>query len=279
MIEPICAELLHKLEDLKMKLFRWTVAVAMATAVATVVMAQHQAPATGVSPAQAAIDRAAAANKYVFLFCWKEKDQATEKAWGVFQPAAAKLADSVDVVSIRIADAAEKNIVEKYGLARAPMPLVLSLAPCGAVTKGFSKTFDEKELRTAFVSPGTQLCLKALQRRKLLLVCVVDPANPQDPVKTPKCAADFKADAKYGPATEVVFINAKDQAEASLLRDFKVDRSPVPAVVFLAPPGVLIGNFDPDAATKEQLVAKLIAAQSNPCAGGKCGPGGCGPKK
>jgi hypothetical protein len=26
-------------------------------------------------------------------------------------------------------------------------------------------------------------------------------------------------------------------------------------------------------------VAALQTAQSNPCAGGKCGPGGCGPKK
>ena len=48
--------------------------------------------------------------------------------------------------------------------------------------------------------------------------------------------------------------------------------------MFLAPPGSMIGKFD-GTATKQQLVAKLVSAQSNPCAGGKCGPGGCGPKK
>ena len=48
--------------------------------------------------------------------------------------------------------------------------------------------------------------------------------------------------------------------------------------VFLAPPGAMIGKFGSEA-SKEVLMAKLAAAQSNPCGGGKCGPGGCGPKK
>jgi len=261
-----------------MKVFSMTIAAAIFAVGAVAVMAQTQAPTPGVSPGQAAMDRAAAANKYIFVFFWKEKNAQTDKAWEVFQPAAAKMADSAEVVSIQIADAAEKKIVEKYGLNRAPMPMVLSIAPCGAITKTFIKTFDESQLRAAFVSPCTQLCLKALQDRKLLLVCVVEQAKPQDPITPPRVAQDFKADAKYGPATEIVLIKANDEKEASLLKDFKVDKLQKPAVVFLAPPGVLIGNFNGNA-TKDQLVAKLVAAQSNPCAGGKCGPGGCGPKK
>jgi hypothetical protein len=262
-----------------MKLIQWTIAFAIIAAVATTAKAQNQpannqSPAA-VSPAQAVIDKAAKANKYVFIFCWKTQDQKTSAAKAEFDQAAAKLAELADVVSIQINDDAEKKIVQKHGLIRAPMPLVLAIAPCGAVTKGFTKKFDEQEIRTAFVSPCTQLCMKALQDRKLLLVCVVEQANPQDPVKTPKCAEDFKADAKYGQATEIVFVNAKDQAEAGLLKDFKVDQAKKPTVVFLAPPGVLIGNFDAATATKDQLVAKLAAAQSNPCGGGRCGPGGC----
>lgn len=59
----------------------------------------------------------------------------------------------------------------------------------------------------------------------------------------------------------------------------KVDpRTSTSVTVLLAPPGSVVGKFD-GAATKEQLVAKLQAAQSDPCAGGKCGPGGCGPKR
>jgi hypothetical protein len=265
-----------------MKLFQWTIAITLIAAAAHVAMAQNQAagnqapqaPAATVSPGQAAIDKAAAAKKFALVFFWKENDAKTQKAWKEFEAAAAKLTDQADAVSIQITDAAEKNLVDKYSLTRSPMPLALAFAPCGAITKGFSKTFDEKELRTAFVSPCTQLCMKALQDRKLLLVCVVEQNDPKSPVTTPKCAEDFKADAKYGPATEIIIVNANDQAEASLLKDFKVDQVKKPTVVFLAPPGVLIGTFD-ETSTKENLVAKLVAAQSNPCAGGKCGPGGC----
>lgn len=233
----------------------------------------------GVSQAQATMDRAAAARKYVFLFFWKEQNPQTDKAWSVLQPAVANMADSAEVASIQITDPAEKQIVDKYGLTRAPMPLVLAIAPCGAITKGFTKAFDEKQLRTAFVSPCTQLCLKALQDRKLVLCCVVDQASPQNPVAIPQAVKDFKADAKYGPATEIVLVNARDAGEATFLRDFQVDpRASKPVIVFLAPPGAMIGKFN-GTTTKQQLVAQLVSAQSNPCAGGKCGPNGCGPKK
>lgn len=261
------------------------VLVAIATATTTqdhVARAQsvtNKAAAANLSQGQAAIDRVGAAHKYVFIFFWREKSPQTDKAWNVFQPAAARLADSAEVVSIQITSPAEKPLVDKYGVSRAPMPLVLAVAPCGAITKAFTKAFDENQLRAAFVSPCMQLCLKALQNRKLVLVCVVDQANPQDPVTIPKGVEDFKADRKFGPATEIVLVNARDQSEAAFLQDFQVDpRTQKPVIVFLAPPGSLIGRFG-GGVTKQQLMAQLASAQSNPCTGGKCGPGGCGPKK
>jgi len=235
--------------------------------------------AANVSQAQAAMDQAAAAGKYAFLFFWREKNPQTDRAWSVLQSAAANMANSAEVVSIQVTNPAEKQIVAKYDVSRAPMPLVLAVAPCGAITKAFTKAFDENQLRTALVSPCTQLCLKALQSRKLVLCCVVDQAGPQDPVTIPQAVADFKADAQYGPATEIVLVNARDEGETAFLRDFQIDpKSPKPVIVFLAPPGAMIGKFN-GTATKRQLVAQLVAAQSNPCAGGQCGPNGCGPKK
>lgn len=232
-----------------------------------------------ISAAETAMNQAAAAHKFTFLFFWKEKDAQTDKAWSVLQPAVAKLGDSAVVVSVQSTDSAEKAIVDKYGISRSPLPCVLAIAPCGAITKAFTKVFDEDQLRSALVSPCTQLCLKALQDRKLVLACVMDQADPQDQAAVPQCVADFKADAKFGGATEVVLVNARDPGESTLLQEFRVDpQATKPVVVLLAPPGAMVGKFDA-AATKQQLVAKLASAQSNPCAGGKCGPNGCGPKK
>ena len=196
-----------------MRLFHSTIAVLICFLGAAIATAQDRAaPApsdVGASQAQAAIDRAAAANKYVFLFFWKDKSPQLDKAWGVLEPAVAKMADVADFVSIRITNPAEKKIVDKYDVSRAPMPMVLAIAPCGAITKAFTKTFDEKELRTAFVSPATQRCLKALQNRKMVFVCIADQAKPQDQMTTPKGVEDFKADKEYGALTEIVLVNVR----------------------------------------------------------------------
>ena len=239
---------------------------------ATAIMAQDRvAPSPSqttpgaVSQAQSAIDRAVAANKYTFLFFWKEKGPQTDKAWGIVQPAIAKMAKKAEVVSIRITDPTEKKIVDKYGASRAPMPLVLAVAPCGAITKGFTKTFDEKELRTAFVSPCTERCMKAIQSGKVVFVCLVDQTNAQQPTVVPQGVKDFKADEKYGATTEIVMLNVRDRGEAAFLKDLEVGARSAPLTVFLAP-GALIGKFGSEA-TKEVLMAKLAEAQSG------CGPG------
>ena len=181
------------------------------------------------SEAAAALDRAAAAQKFAFVFFWKEQNPQTDRAWGVLQAAAGKMSDWADVVAVQATDPAEKPLVDRFGTSRAPMPLVLAVAPCGAVTKAFTSAFDESQLRTALVSPGTQLCLKALQDRKLVLLCVVDQAGPNG-VGVPAAAQEFKADQRFGAASEIVLVSAGDEGEAGFLKELKVDTR-VPSAV------------------------------------------------
>jgi hypothetical protein len=239
--------------------------------------ASHGA-AGGLSEATAALDRAAAARKFAIVFFWKDQNPQTGRAWSTLQTAAGRMSDWAEIVPVQASNPAEKALVDRFGTSRAPMPLVLAVAPCGAVTKAFGAVFDEAQLRTAFVSPGTQLCLKALQDRKLVLLCVFDQAESAG-TALPPGVRDFKADARFDAASEVVLINANDDGEAGFLKELKVDaRAPKPFTVLLAPPGTVVGQFD-NRASKDQLVAKLTASQSDPCAGGACGPGGCGPRR
>ena len=231
------------------------------------------------SAGQAVLDRAAAANKYAFVLFWREKNPQTDKAWSVLEPAVTRMADWAEAAAVQVTDPQEQALVASYGVSRAPLPLVLAIAPCGAITKAFTGEFNEEQLQTAFVSPCTQLCLKALQDKKLVFVCVTDGSRSQQPLAVPQGVQQFKADERFGPATEVVLLNASDQGEAEFLKELKVDpRAAKPLTVFLAPPGSVIGQFDARA-TKDDFVKQVVAAQSNPCAGGKCGPNGCGPKK
>jgi hypothetical protein len=238
-----------------------------------------RSPRNQASPGQAAIQKAASANRFALVFFWKDRSAQTDKVWGNLQAAAARMANGSQVVAVQVSDPAEKQLVARYDLSRAPMPFILAIAPCGAVTKAFTGDITAAQLRTAYVSPSAQLCLKAIQDRKLVLLCVIDQSDPYRPATAPQGVQDFKADERYGPVTEVVFINATGQAESAFLKELQVDPAePKPVTVFLAPPGSMVGRFGARA-TKERMVAQLATAQSNPCSGGVCGPNGCGPKK
>jgi hypothetical protein len=225
----------------------------------------------------AAMDQAVRGDKYLFVFFWKTNDQNTQKNYGIFQTAMTGMADTADSIAVQIADANEKPIVDKFDVSRAPMPLVLALAPNGAVTKGWPVRFTEAQLKEGVVSHNTAACLKALQDKKLVLLCVQNEQTQFSQAAWQGVQA-FKADARFAAATEIVAVDPRDQADAKLLSDLRVDPHTSQAVtVLLAPPGAPIAVF-PGAVTKDQIVAKVAAAQSGPCANGKCGPGGCGPK-
>jgi hypothetical protein len=228
----------------------------------------------GPSRGLAAIDTAAREGKYLFMFVWKANDEQSRSMHGVFQSTMNKWAQSVNSVGIQVTDTREKPVVDKFGLRRAPMPMVLALAPNGAVTKAFPIQFDENKLREAFVSPCMAQCLKGLQEQKLVLLCVQNDKT-QYTQAAMTAAKSFAADARYAKATRIVSLNPKDQTEATFLQDLKVDPHTTEAVtVLLAPPGQPVATFV-GAVTKDQIVAKV---QAGPCAGGKCGPNGCCPK-
>ncbi len=231
------------------------------------------------SAGQTALEKSAASGKYALVFFWKEKNQQTSKAWNSLKEAAAKTGRATDVISVLATDPAEKAIVDRFGVSRAPTPLTLAVAPCGAVTKGFTAPVDDKQLRTAFVSPCTERCLKSLQEGKLVFVCVEALESPAVPKLAPQGVRAFRDDQRFAKVTEVVSLNSRDGEEATFLKELQIDPKSNKAVtVFLGPPGTLIGKYDV-AANKQQFVAALAAAQASPCAGGKCGPNGCGPKK
>ncbi len=270
-----------------------TLAVVMTIALSGFVMATaHQAAAqsrqpyavasrttpTSTSKGLTAIDLAARNGKHLFIFFWKENDEQSRNMYGVFQLAMNKWTESANSAGVQVTDPNEKPIVDKFGLGRAPMPMVLALAPNGAVTKGFPIKFDENQLREGFVSPCTAKCLKALQDRKLVLLCVQNERTQFTQVAM-SAAQSFKADSRFAGATEIITVDPGDRAEAALLQELQVDaRTPRAVTVVLAPPGQPIAKFA-GAVTKDQIVAKVASAKSGPCANGQCGPGGCGPKK
>ena len=198
----------------------------------------------------------------------------------VFDKAMEKVADRAQWVAVDTTDSSEKAIVAKFELSRAPMPLVLALAPNGAITGGFPSKFEEKQLLDAFATPVTQKVMKQLQDNKLVFVCVQNDKTKSNDAAM-QGVRDFKADARFASATEIVMLDPTDSAEASFLADMKIDPKTEDAMtVFLAPPGAAIAEYK-GATDKAEMATALQKASSGGCGpgAGSCGPGGACPPK
>jgi hypothetical protein len=224
------------------------------------------AEAAAASPGQTALEKAAKDNKYLFIYFYAGQDPNASSMYGAFQTAMAKLANRADSTTIQAADPAEKAIIDRFGVRGAPMPMLLAIAPTGAPTRAFPKTFNEAQLEQAFVSPATAKCMRAIFDRRSVLLCVQSEKTQfnQEALEGVKA---FKADPQYTTGTAIVTLDPTDQAEQSFLKALQVDpNTPAAITVLVTPPGAPVARFS-GAVTKEQIEAGVKAAQSS------CGPG------
>jgi len=247
-------------------------AALLGLAVSWTVLAQQ--PSQAQTPAQAALASARQSQKYLFILFWKEDNAVAQGVKQTLDAALVKRSGQAMSVLVKTNDPAEKGIVDQFGVSRSPMPLVVAVAPNGAITGGFPLKLTEQDVAGAFISPGLASCLKATQARKLVLLCV-QPAGAKGVL--PVGVSDVQADPQYGPATEVVTVRADDAVEAGLLKMLELNpKAGVTTTALLVPPGRRLAVFE-GSFTREQVAEKLKAAQGGCCPGGKCGPGGCCP--
>jgi hypothetical protein len=237
--------------------------------------------AKSVGTAMAAMQKAAKQNKYLFALFHKDENEQFKAMRGELAKAEKELADRAQVVEVDITAETEKDIVARYDLNYAPMPLLLTIAPNGAVTAGFPGRVQAKRLQEVFVSPGTAAVLKGFQDRKLVFLCVQNDqtASSKEAMQGVRV---FERDERFAGDTEIVVVDPADKAEAQLMFDLEIDPKTDQAVtVFFAPPGRCIGQFQ-GATNLEDLIGTLAAAMSGcsscgPGGCGSCGPDGCGP--
>lgn len=208
---------------------------------------------------QSLLAEAAEDGRYVFLLFYKQSDEATKAMRTTLQEALAGEEDRALGVPVQVTNPANGILVTKYDVARAPMPMVIAVAPNGAVTGLFANKLSSENVQESFVTPTMMSAMKSLQEGKLVFVAV------QGSIKTPSPVAlqDFKTDAHFKDRMTTLTMRAADPAEAKFLSQVKIDATTkVTKTVLLAPPGVLVGSFDASA-TKDEIAGALAAA-------GKC---------
>jgi len=232
-------------------------------------LAGRGAGTQGESRSASVMEKAAAADKYVFMFFYADGSEPTEAARGRFRTVMGKVADRAVPLEVDITDPAEQQVVSDFDVSRAPMPLVLAVAPNGAITGGFPGQIDEAMLLGAFASRCEEKSLKALQESRLVIVSVQNKRTSSND-EAMRGVRDFMADPSYGPFTELVTVDPADQAETRFLEAMQVDPQTKEAItVCLRPPGQAVAKF-----TGETMKETIATAYTT---GGGCGPDGCGP--
>ncbi|QDT20298.1 hypothetical protein [Gimesia chilikensis] len=225
--------------------------------------AQNAPRGASLSKAEASRASAAEQNKYTFIMFWKDQDTTTKSMWSTLQQ---NLSDknTASVVAVNTGDPQERKIIEQYGVSRAPMPLTLAVAPNGAVTGSYVKQINADYIQQAFVSPAKSQCMLNLQSRRMVLLCV----SPSGQAGVPKGVQNFKSIPCYKNAVEVINVSQSEPAERDFLNELRVPASQNSAVVFMAPPGVMVGKYN-SSVSSQQLIAELKKA------GKSCGVEGC----
>lgn len=213
------------------------------------------------------------AEPYQYIFFWKQDTAQKRTMQQLFVSTTAEMAPAVKASVVNISDPKNKELVAQYDVSRAPMPLVLSIAPNGAVTKASAVQFTADDLRDGVVSRGSAQSMKALQDQKLVVMCVLNKNSPLSE-SVHKNVMQFISDPRFAKVTELVVIEATDAEEQKLLLQLQVKpQSSEVVTVVMAPPGKQVARLT-GLVTSEQLIAKVTDAQKSCCPGGKCGPNG-----
>jgi hypothetical protein len=230
-------------------------AAAVVLSITTSAFAASPAP----SGPQQAIDAATRDGKLIYVLFYKDNDPATKIMSVAIDSQVTAFAGQTTCTLARVDDPAERAVAKKFEVTRAPLPLVIAVHPNGAVTGAFYSKVTEANLTACIVTPHKAECMKALQENQLVLLCIQNSSRES----LPQGVNDFQTDPHFSSRLQVVTMNLSDPTETTFLASLEIDpKRSGPTIVFMAPPGVMIGKFAASA-SKDDLAAKLAAA-------GKC---------
>lgn len=222
-------------------------------------IANYSPAASPETDGRTALSTASQANKFCFLLFYKINDPATQSAAKIISQGMSTRSDRAALAYVNITDPAQQATVKQFDVARAPMPLLMAVAPNGAITCVYPKDFRETDLDAAFVTPTMTKVMKSVQDGKLVLLY----AHPAGTTQYPESVLGFTTDPQFAKRTQILSLQLTDEAETRFVKDMKLDAAATTgSIVFLAPPGVMIGKY-PANTTKAKMAADLHAA-------GKC---------
>lgn len=242
-------------------LWAWTV-----LASSSILNANEPSRSAPVSPSGSQVlQQAAAEQKYAVIMFYKEDSQAARGMAQTLKGLSAKRSEQSVLTLVHINNPAEQDVVKRFDVGRAPMPLAMVVAPNGAITGILAQKVTPETFDASFVTPTMMRAMKSLQEGKLVLVCVQ--GTPK--VVVPAAVRDFQSDPHFKERLATVSFQTNDPAEGMFLKQMQIDpRVPSTTTVLLAPPGVLVGKFGITATSDD--IAEALARAGKCCEDPNC---------
>lgn len=207
--------------------------------------------------------------QYQYLLFYKQQNEETSQMQQTLKQAMTKLGDKASSIEIDVSDPSNDDIVKAYNLRRSPMPLVLVVAPNGAITSGFPLKVTEENLLSAMMTEAMADTLKALQNRRLVLLSVQNSRTSHNSDALASAKA-FQSDSRFSSATETILIDSSNTQEHAFLKQLGIDpTTQVALTVVIAPPSKVVGKYE-GRFDKEVLISDLKKASAGCCPGGCC---------
>ena len=219
------------------------------------------------------IEKAGKACKPVFLVAYNGSGADVDKAFSIADEAKKSFKGSAVVIKMNTTDAASKDLVTKYRLSGAPMPLILVLDKNSTVTGGLPlKDATAAKLVEMIPTPKTSELIKAINEGKSVYVVAYKESMTGQKNVMDNCAmACDKMDNK----SVTIKVDMDDKKEAKLLQTLKCDFNANEPVTFVInKSGQVIGTHN-GITDVNTLVASAKKAPASGCCPGGAPAGGC----
>jgi hypothetical protein len=213
--------------------------------------------------AAAALKHAANRKKYLFLLFYEPGDERGEQICKTFVAAEKALGSKALFYAADVSDDKEQATVQQYQADQATLPLTLAIAPNGAIVKAFvGEAVDQEALAKSFVSAKLAEVQKALQDKKMVLLCAQG-KHTQHNAESLQAARAVADDESMQGGIAVVSADPDNPGSKDLWKHLKVDANLEQATVFiLIPPSTLGGKVE-GATDKAKLLAAVQGARSS----------------
>lgn len=210
--------------------------------------------------------------KFVFLVVFDKAGADKDKGMSIAKTASAKKKSLVEVIELNTTDTDNSGLVAKYGLAGAPLPLILVLDKNGTAAGGFvlgQATADG--LVNTIPSPKFSEIIKGLTEQKSVFIVTYKKSMIKKITAIANCNEAVKS---MNDGAIIVELNIEDKEETTLLKNLNVNALATEPVIYaINKAGQVAGTFPSETAPKQLVLAANKVASSSCCAPGtSCAP-------